>query len=71
MSDFIAQYRALLKDAELECPPPDLPKTPGQRGRPKRRKSRNLLERLINYETETLRFLTDPDVRAPGQAGKG
>jgi transposase len=70
MSDFIAQYRALLKDAERECPPPDLPKTPGQRGRPKRSKSRNLLERLINYETETLRFLTDPDVPFTNNQGE-
>ena len=69
-SDFIAQYRALLKDAELVCPPPDPPKTPGQRGRPKRSKSRNLLERLINYETETLRFLTDPDVPFTNNQGE-
>lgn len=32
ISDFIAQYRALLKEAELECPPPDPQKIPGQRG---------------------------------------
>jgi transposase len=70
MSDFIVQYRALLKDAERECPPPDLPKTPGQHGRPKRSKSRNLLERLINYETETLRFLTDPDVPFTNNQGE-
>jgi transposase len=70
IADYIAQYRALLKDAELECPPPDPQKIPGQRGRPKRSKSRNLLERLINYETETLRFLTDPDVPFTNNQGE-
>ena len=60
-ADYKVQYRSLLDDAELECPPPEPIKTRGQRGRPKRSKSRNLLERLRKYETETLRFLTDPD----------
>jgi transposase len=68
--DFIAQYRALLKTAEQECPPPDPAQTPGRRGRPKRSKSRNLLERLIHYEAETLRFLTDPDVPFTNNQGE-
>lgn len=70
VSDYIAQYRALLKEAEIECPPPDPQKRPGQRGRPKRSKSRNLLERFIHYETETLRFLTDPDVPFTNNQGE-
>jgi len=69
-ADFIGQYRALLQDAERECPPPEPPQTPGRRGRPKRSKSRNLLERLINYETETLRFLTDPNVPFTNNQGE-
>lgn len=60
----------MLDTAEIECPPPDPPKTPGQCGRPKRSKSRNLLERLINYETETLRFLTDPAVPFTNNRGE-
>jgi len=68
--DFHAQYRALLNDAEQECPPPDPAQTPGRRGRQKRSKSRNLLERLIHYETETLRFLTDPDVPFTNNQGE-
>ncbi len=58
-ASYTEQYRALLKQTELEWPPPDSEKKPGQRGRVKRSKSRNLLERLINYEQETLRFMTD------------
>ncbi|NOT13533.1 MAG: transposase, partial [Methylococcaceae bacterium] len=59
---FHAQYRTLLQQAESECPPPEPSQVPGRRGRPKRSKSRNLLERLLNYETEALRFLTDAEV---------
>lgn len=70
IADFIAQYRALLKDAEPECPPPEPPQAPGRRGRQKRSKSRNLLERLIDYETETLRFLTNPDVPFTNNQGE-
>lgn len=70
IADFIAQYRALLKDAEPECPPPEPLKTTRQRGRQKRSKSRNLLERLIHYEAETLRFLTDPDVPFTNNQGE-
>lgn len=69
-ADYKAQYRALLKTAEIECPPPDPLQIPGQRGRPKRSKSRNLLERLLHYETETLRFLTDPDIPFTNNQGE-
>lgn len=48
-----ARYRAVLKQGDVECPPPP-ERRPGQRGRPKRSKSRNLLERLIQFEDETL-----------------
>ena len=70
VTDFKTQYRALLKTAEVECPPPDPQKTLGQRGRIKRSKSRNLLERLIHNETETLRLLTDPDVLFTNNQGE-
>lgn len=49
------EYRDLLKKAEIECPEPTRPK--GKRGRIKKSKSRNLLERLRDYENETLRFM--------------
>ena len=70
VADYHMRYRALLKTAEIECPAPDPKKIPGQRGRPKRSKSRNLLERLLNYETETLRFLTDPEVSFTNNQGE-
>ena len=54
-------YRALLKKAEDECPPPKKPPKK-RRGRIKRSKARNLLERLINYEDDVLRFMENADV---------
>jgi transposase len=69
-ASYIEQYRALLNLAELECPPPVSEKIPGQRGRIKRSKSRNLLERLINYEQETLRFMTDVHVPFTNNQGE-
>lgn len=54
------RYRALLDTAEQESPPPDeKTRKEGQRGRLKRTKSRNLLERLREYEADVLRFMTD------------
>ena len=69
--DNIGQYRELLKEAEIECPPPD-PKSrhKGQRGRLKRSKSRNLLERLIDYEDDVLRFMLDIDVPFTNNQGE-
>jgi len=52
------QYRVLLGKAEIECPPPDKPKEV-KRGRIKRSKARNLLERLIDFEEDVLRFMTN------------
>ena len=51
------KYRVLIKQAEIECPEPVKPDTKGKRGRLKRSKSRNLLERLRDYEQDTLRFM--------------
>lgn len=56
---FRTRYRALLEQADAACPPPE--PIPGQRGRVKRSKARNLLERLRDFEAETLRFMTDPE----------
>ena len=50
------KYRAILKQAEIECPEPIRQKK-GERGRIKRSKSRNLLERLRDYEQDALRFI--------------
>jgi len=67
---YTEQYRALLEQAEVECPPPDPRRKPGQRGRVKRSKARNLLERLLNYEQETLRFMTDARVPFTNNQGE-
>lgn len=58
---FRKKYRALLARASRECPEPKIV-GPKRRGRKKKNKARNLLERLRDYELETLRFLTDPGV---------
>jgi transposase len=55
---FIKQYRKILAAAEEECPPPDESRKKGQKGRIKRTKSRNLLERLRDFEDDVLRFMT-------------
>jgi len=59
---FRQQYRDLIAAAEKECPPPDESRTKGQKGRIKRSKSRNLLERLRDFEDDVLRFMTIPEV---------
>ena len=51
------RYRKLLKMAETECPPPDESQRKGKRGRLKRSKARNLLERLRDFEQDVLRFM--------------
>jgi transposase len=51
------RYNNLIKQAEIECPEPITPKKKGKRGRIKKSKSRNLLERLRDYESDTLRFM--------------
>jgi len=56
------KYRQILKSGESESPPPDEKDRQGKRGRISKLKSRNLLERLLEFEIETLRFLEDPNV---------
>ena len=51
------KYRVILKQGEIECPEPIRPKKKGKRGRIKKSKSRNLLERLRDYEQDALRFM--------------
>jgi transposase len=51
------KYRVILKQGEIECPEPIRPKKKGKRGRIKKSKSRNLLERLKDYEQDALRFM--------------
>ena len=64
------QYRALIKQAEIECPGPSRPKKKGKRGRIKKTKSRNLLERLRDYEQDTLRFMDNDHVSFSNNLGE-
>ena len=52
------EYRAIISEAEEECPPPKKKKIKGRRGRIKKSKSRNLLERMRDFEDDVLRFMT-------------
>ncbi len=53
------RYRNIIKRGEVECPEPIRPKKKGKRGRIKKSKSRNLLERLRDYEQDALRFINN------------
>ncbi len=68
--EYKRQYRDILKKAQKECPPPKEEDRRGKRGRIKRSKSRNLLERLIDYEIETLRFMDDKKVPFTNNQGE-
>ena len=64
------QYRNVLEKAQIECPPPTRPPGKPKRGRLKRSKARNLLERLINYEEDVLRFMVNPIVPFTNNRGE-
>jgi transposase len=68
---FRQRYRQLLDRADIECPPPDQNRPPGQRGRVKRSKARNLLERLREYEDDVLRFMVDSAVPFTNNLAEG
>lgn len=63
-------YRTILKAAEIECPPPDEKDRQGKRGRLKRSKSRNLLERFIKFEEDVLRFMDNEIVPFTNNQGE-
>ncbi len=49
------RYRTILSRGEKECSLPE--KVKGKKGRTKKSKSSNLLERLRDYEDDALRFM--------------
>lgn len=67
---FRRRYRSILTTGDRECPGPEPKAHPAQPGRIARTKSRNLLERLRHYETETLRFMTDKHVPFTNNQGE-
>ena len=64
------EYRAILKDAEAECPVPEKTQRKGKRGRIKRSRARNLLERLMEYENDVLRFMDNQIVPFTNNLGE-
>lgn len=64
------KYRQLLAQAEIECPPPDEKDRQGKRGKLKRSKARNLLERLIEFEEDVLRFMDNEAVPFTNNQGE-
>ena len=64
------KYRDLLKKAQIECPGPIRPKEKGKRGRIKKPRPRNLLERLKDFENEVLRFMDMVDVPFTNNMGE-
>jgi len=64
------EYRAILKVAEIECPAPSEKDRNGKPGPLKRSKSRNLLERLIKFEEDVLRFMDNEIVPFTNNQGE-
>ncbi|MCO1335597.1 IS66 family transposase, partial [Microbulbifer sp. OS29] len=64
------RYRKILGRGDTECPAPVPDTTSPRRGRLKRSKSRNLLERLRDYEEDVLRFMERPDVPFTNNQGE-
>lgn len=66
---FSKKYDRILKDGSIECPAPAPPKIK-KRGKQKRSKSRNLLERLTDYKDDVLRFTTREDIPFTNNLGE-
>jgi transposase len=65
---FQKRYQTILSNGKIECPLPEA--IPGKKGRIKKSKSRNLLERLSDYEDDTLRFMKEVDVPFTNNIGE-
>ena len=57
IANYEKEYRAILAKGAEECPL--APPNPKKRGRTKQTKSRNLLDRLRDFEGDTLRFMKE------------
>lgn len=64
------KYRQLLKKANEECPPPKPDPDSKKKGPLARSKSRNLLERLRDYEEDVLRFMDIAEVPFTNNQGE-
>ena len=63
-------YRNILTAGDQECPAAVSKRKPGQRGKIKQTKARNLLVRLRDHEDDTLRFMVDPNVPFTNNQGE-
>jgi transposase len=64
-NNYCEKYRAIIVAGELESPLPEekaIVDGKKKRGKIKKSKARNLLERLASFEKDTLRFMEDVDV---------
>ena len=64
------KYREIIEAGENECPLPETVGQPKRRGRIKKSKSRNLLERLRDFENDVLRFMEDSLVPFTNNSGE-
>lgn len=64
------KYRSILKKGVQECPAAVFKRKPGQRGKVKQTKARNLLIRLREHEDDTLRFMIVPKVPFTNNQGE-
>ncbi len=63
-------YRKIISEGDKESPTPDEKRKKGQRGRIKKSKPRNLLERLRDYENDVLHFMTTKEVPFTNNQGE-
>ncbi|MCK5197627.1 MAG: IS66 family transposase [Spirochaetales bacterium] len=63
-------YRKIIKEGELECPAPIRHEGEKKRGRLKRSKARNLLERLKKFDKDALRFMDNEHVPFTNNQGE-
>ena len=68
VKEYRKNYRNILEKADIECPAPA--KIAGKRGRTKKSKSRNLLERFRDYENDVLRFMENNQVPFTNNLGE-
>ncbi len=68
IKSFQKRYRSTLTRGKKECPLDE--RIPGQRGKLKKSKARNLLERLENFEEDTLRFMKEENVPFTNNQGE-
>lgn len=62
IKDYDSKYMAILEEGKKECPEKIVKKGTSKKGRVKRTRPRNLLNRLIEFKEDALRFCHDPDV---------